>query len=136
MRIYILILVVSFIFTGCLQSGLQILPAYYTGDASIYNTALVSKIKKGVTKREVERALGPAKTKLKGLDKDHINRYAMRYINKSVNIHEGEYDLWKYYATKNTSEMGIVGSTEYTYRKACIAVFDPDDTVVLFECTR
>ena len=134
MRTYIFIVAVSFFFTGCLQSGLQVMPAYYTGDASIYDAALVNKVKKGASKREVERILGPAKTKLKGLDKDHINRYAMRYIGKPVNIHEGEYDLWKYYATRNTSEMGLVGSTNYTYRKACIVVFDLEDTVTLFEC--
>jgi len=135
MKSYILILSISLFFTGCLQSGLQILPAIYSGDTNIYDSSLTSKIRKGVTKRDVERILGPTKNKVKALDKDHVNRYATKYTGRYTTIHEGEYELWKYNASKQISEMGIVGSTHRTFRKTCVVVFNLEDEVVLFECS-
>lgn len=133
MKILFIISAVIMLFNGCLTSGVP-MGSFYTGDKSIYDNVKVSKVRKGMSKNQVNNILGPTKSKAKGLDKEHVNRYVDRYIGQTIKIKEGEYELWKYFATKNSTQMGLVGSSQITYRKSCIVVFSIEDKVTFFNC--
>jgi len=123
----------SVLFTGCLTSGLPS-GSYTNGDSIVYNNSKISKVKKGDSKQRVISLLGQTKNKNTELNKRHVQKYTKRYIGSPASMSEGIYELWKYYGTKTSHQMGLVGSSYRTTGKSCIVVFNNNDLVEYFKC--